>query len=737
MDEKHGEKVSRKPIEKSQIELSVVAPCYNEQDNIPLLVHKLQKLFSEKNISAEIILIDDASRDDTKKVIESIAREYQGVIGVFHKENKGIVGGWRSGLGASKGTYVCFIDSDLQNPPEEIWRLLKEIRHCDVDIVQGTRSSIGRLKDGRYYYSRFLNWLLNVMFSMNATDNKSGFVLAQKYILEDVLTHQFNYKFYHTFISVAAKYRGYKIKEVETLFQDRHSGVSFMNRFPFAVVITVLLEIIKAFVEFRFYKIPDVFSQDLAKVTDINSCQIAYRGWRRWLFEFYFLTMPLHKWLIRGRVRRFYILQKKAEILPHEKIKELQLLRLRRLVQHAFVRVPYYRELFINNGIRPEDIRTLDDLKHIPILEKQALREHLYFDLFSSTHKKSEMLKISTSGSTGEPLVTYADRFQLEMRLASTLSAMEWAGWQFGDKQARLWHQTIGMSRDQIIKEYLDALLMRRLFIPAYEIGQDNVDELMQKLAKHNPVLLDGYAESFNLLAQYAAAKHKNNFMAKSIISSAQVMPDSVRHDIEKQFDTKIFDKYGSREFSGIAYECQSHNGHHIMGHSYIVELLHNNKDASPGELGEVIITDLNNFSVPLIRYRIGDLATAVDNNIACECGRGLPRLGSIEGRSQAIIIGANGMWLPSTFFAHFFKEYNQEIRQYQLIQEASGIIILNIVRNYVYPESIAHEIIRKLKEFLGQDMQININYTDSIPLGPTGKRISVISKLPVDFQKL
>src|SRR6185295_20378238 len=120
------------------------------------------------------------------------------------------------------------------------------------------------------------------------------------------------------------------------------------------------------------------------------------------------------------------------------------------------------------------------------------------------------------------------------------------------------------------------------------------------------------------------------------------------RQIIESNFQCGVFDKYGSREFSGIAYECEAHEGHHIVAENYIVEILKDGVPAEPGELGEVVITDLNNFCMPLIRYRVGDLAVAMDNTKTCPCGRGLPRIGRIEGRTQAIIFGPNGLFMPS-----------------------------------------------------------------------------------------
>src|SRR5205085_9123193 len=149
---------------------------------------------------------------------------------------------------------------------------------------------------------------------------------------------------------------------------------------------------------------------------------------------------------------------------------------------------------------------------------------------------------------------------------------------------------------------------------------------------------------SFNLLATYLREHGRTlRHAPRGIISSAQTLPDTSRRIIEESFGCKVFDKYGAREFSGIAYECEAHQGHHVVGEGYVVEVLKDGRPAAPGEIGEVVVTDLNNYCLPFIRYRIGDLAEQLDPRQACACGRGLPRLGKIEGRVQSIIIGSKG----------------------------------------------------------------------------------------------
>jgi phenylacetate-CoA ligase len=386
-------------------------------------------------------------------------------------------------------------------------------------------------------------------------------------------------------------------------------------------------------------------------------------------------------------------------------------------------------------GIDPAAIKRLDDIALMPLLSKSDVRSGLYFELFADNHDKRKMHRISTSGSTGEPFITYGDTYQLEFRFATTLRALEWTGWRFGDRQARLWHQTIGMSPLEIVRERVDAWFMRRLFVPAYEITPEALEEFVRRIREHRPVLVDGYAESLNFLAHYAMDGGDPGFSPRAIMSSAQMLTEQSRDAIERAFDARVFDKYGSREFSGIAYECGHSRDHHVMDESYLVELLVDGRPAKPGEIGEVVITDLNNFSVPLIRYRIGDLAMAVDQSVPCACGRHLSRVGRIEGRTQAIVHGADGTWLPGTFFAHFFKDFEYAVRFFQIHQSEAGSMTLRLVKGSRFTDETLAELLAGLRSFMGDDMQIDTEFVDEIPLGVTGKRTPVVSEVALDFQ--
>jgi phenylacetate-coenzyme A ligase PaaK-like adenylate-forming protein/glycosyltransferase involved in cell wall biosynthesis len=719
------------------VELSVIAPCLNEEANLAALYERVFAAVEAAQIPAELVLVDDGSTDGTWDAIERMERESEGrVRGVRHDLNRGIAAAWRSGVREARGRYACFIDADLQNPPEQIVTLYRRLLESRADIAQGTRSSIERLRDSRLTFSRGLNLLLNLAFRTWATDSKSGFVLAPTPVLADVVAFRGSYRYFQTFITVAAKAKGYSVLEVETLFQSRYAGTSFVSTKTLRVSLGALADFPRAIAEFGLRRHPHGASIGPKTAPPVRRAH-PYRGWRKLWFEAYFATMPLHAWKIGRRTRDLYLELKQSEWASRVELDELQLRKLQRLVQHAYVHVPHYRDAMRAAGIDPGSIERLEDIGRLPLLDKADVRRGLYFDLFADNHDKKRMQRISTSGSTGEPFVTYGDQYQLEFRFATTLRALEWTGWRFGDRQARLWHQTIGMSRLEVARERVDAWFMRRLFVPAYEMAPDQLEEFVRRIREHRPVLVDGYAESFNFLAHYATEGGNPGFSPKAIMSSAQMLTESSRDAIEKAFGARVFDKYGSREFSGIAYECASSRDHHVMDESYLVELLVEGRPAEPGETGEVVITDLNNFSVPLIRYRIGDLAVAVEQSEPCACGRWLSRIGRIEGRTQAIVHCADGTWLPGTFFAHFFKDYEYAIRFFQVHQTEVGSMTLRLVKNSRFTDDALTELLDGLRSFTGQTMAIDVEFVDEIPLGVTGKRTPVVSEVALDFQQV
>lgn len=717
-------------------DLSVIAPCFNEEKNVTELTERITTVFSTHNLNAELILINDGSSDQTASMIDTLAKRFPDYVRAFHHtHNQGIEQGWKTGVTHSSGYYICLIDSDLQNQPEDIARLYDTIERGNADLVQGVRQHIGPQKDSRYFLSKTLNYLLNSLFSMTSRDNKSGFIMCPKSILSELLAHRFHYHYFQTFITVSAHKKNYRIKEIDTVFESRLLGSSFIKPIPILLICRVLKDLAKGYIEYNVLKTRETQLHNFLKTKHLQKQPHKMTVIRKLWFKAYCLLMPLHHWMIGRSAGHYFQELNQTQWLSAADINELQNRKLSSLIYHAYHHVDYYRTIMQKRGLKPSDIQSLDTLSKLPLLHKTDVKQHLYSSLLSDNHIKKHIQKITTSGSTGSPFQCFVDKYQLEMRWAATLRGMEMTGYKFGDKTLRLWHQTLGLSLGQIIKEKLDAWFTRRTFIPVFEITESNIKRMILLIKRIKPQLIDGYAEVLNLLATYFKTHPNNAIHIPYVISSAQSLEASQRRIIEKELNSTVYDKYGSREFSGIAYECNTHLGHHIVAENYIVEILKEGRPALPGEIGEIVITDLNNKCMPFIRYRIGDLAVAMDNNQPCSCGRGLPRIGTIEGRTQSIIVCNNGTYLPGTFFSHFFKDYDFMIKQYQVLQTEYEKINLTIVKAARFDETQFTQCIHQLKHYIGHKTHLTIQFVAHIPLQKTGKHHSVLSTLPIDFQ--
>jgi phenylacetate-CoA ligase len=232
-------------------DLSVIVPCYNEEANLAELVARFLAIFDLFRVHVEIVLVDDCSKDGTRAVIEALAKRHpEIVVPVFHTENRGISGGWRSGLATARAPLVAITDADLQYAPEDLPRLYQILRREGADVVQGWR--IAKTFKGWYRHALSLAFsvLLNRLFGMRLRDIKSGFLCTRREVFGAMLKTRYQYLFLQHFIVVNAVSQGYSVRQEPVLFWDRHAGESFI-RSPFRFGIRSLIDLPRAFWEFR------------------------------------------------------------------------------------------------------------------------------------------------------------------------------------------------------------------------------------------------------------------------------------------------------------------------------------------------------------------------------------------------------------------------------------------------------------------------------------------------------
>ena len=412
---------------------------------------------------------------------------------------------------------------------------------------------------------------------------------------------------------------------------------------------------------------------------------------------------------------------------PIDHLMDRQQQKLKQVLLHAENNVPYYRRIFRDYGLTAKELCTYRNFKKLPYLTKEIINENKD-SIVASSVKKRDLVANSTSGSTGENLYFFQDRKCMLARQAVVWRNQAWVNCLYADKQASLWGAPFDLKRSQSIKGKLHALLAREISLSSYELSEQSMEKYEKILNKYKPKLLVSYPSPLNTFAEFLLANKKTIPSIKSIITSAETLYEWQRSTIEKAFDCPVFDRYGCREFGNIAHECDRHEGYHINIERFFLEILNDRGEpVKDGESGEIVITDLDNYGFPFIRYKIGDIA--VPSSHSCLCGRGLPMLERIEGRTFDVIKAPNGNRIAGTFWTLTLRAY-PGIKNFQVEQISINKIILRIVTDHDYSKQAEEKIIRIVQDKCGHKMVIKIIYVDRIALTKSGKRKFVISSL-------
>jgi phenylacetate-CoA ligase len=239
-----------------QFEVSLVAPCLNEAENVSELAERFFLEAEKNNVNAEIVFIDDGSTDQTLKVIELLKLRFAGKVQVIqHITNNGIPASWLTGTEHALGRHVCLIDSDLQNPPESVFQMLGKLVNEKADLVRAVRRPVANLSAQRFIMSRTLNFCLNKSFRMSSEDNKSGFVIARKDDMLKIVTPRGQYRHFQTFVGASANFHKLKTIEIETTFYDRRAGISFMRGKTIRIIFEVFKDLSQARRQYRVERV--------------------------------------------------------------------------------------------------------------------------------------------------------------------------------------------------------------------------------------------------------------------------------------------------------------------------------------------------------------------------------------------------------------------------------------------------------------------------------------------------
>jgi phenylacetate-coenzyme A ligase PaaK-like adenylate-forming protein/N-dimethylarginine dimethylaminohydrolase len=442
------------------------------------------------------------------------------------------------------------------------------------------------------------------------------------------------------------------------------------------------------------------------------------------------VLFPLWESRVRKRpvVERWEEL-KRSQYSSLDELHALQIEGLQRLVRHAYAHVPFYRKRFEAAGLTPNDLRTPEDLSRLPILRRGDLRGD--GRARESTAPPRPTIRKQTSGTTGEPLLFGFEPDSEHWRQAIKLRGYEWAGYRPGDRALHFWGAPLPTPPPwkTRAKMALDRRLHRDVYISCAVMSEERLRDVVKAIEKIQPHVLICYAQAGAELARYINRNSLRSWRTIPVISGAERLLPRDRADLEEAFGPSVFDTYGCREVMLIASECEAHHGMHVSMENLVVEIVVTEKGiqrpAREGESGEVVFTDLHNLAMPFIRYANGDIATAGPSR-RCSCGRTLPRITSIQGRTSETLRDANGSAVSGLALSFLFHDIAGRVRQFQAVQHKDRSVTISLVPSDRLAVSTIEDI-RKNGARLLTGVDVRVNVVPELPRSAAGKHNLVV----------
>lgn len=423
-----------------------------------------------------------------------------------------------------------------------------------------------------------------------------------------------------------------------------------------------------------------------------------------------------------------------TERWSHAMLRDLQAGFLRRLMRHAYRHTAYYRALIDERGLRPDDFDSVDALSALPLLDRDTVRTS--FDARTAAAPPRPVIQKTTSGTTGQPVVVKYNAESRHWRDATRWRGYGWAGYRIGMRAMHYWGA--GPPADSWLKRHkvaLDRALKRDRFVDCTPRGEAALMAAVRELQRFQPQVLVAYAAGAAALARFVNEQRLRAWQPIPVLVGAERLWPQDREAIEQAFGP-AFETFGCREVMLVASECEAHAGMHTSMETMIVEVLVREPDgrvreAKPGETGEIAITDLHNLACPMVRYLTGDLAVVRDE-APCRCGRGLARIGPIEGRVTETLRDGHGNPVGGLVFNILFGVMTHVARKFQVIQRVDGSVVMKVVPNG--GDRLPDAARDKIQGFAAKYLPATpfaIEYVDDIPLTEAGKRKVVIVEQP------
>jgi phenylacetate-CoA ligase len=438
------------------------------------------------------------------------------------------------------------------------------------------------------------------------------------------------------------------------------------------------------------------------------------------------VVYPAYRALKRDRVLGYLEEMHRVESWDPDEIRRYQWNKMKRLLDYAAEHVPYYRDVFRTLGANPEDFKCIDDLAGFPVLRKEDIRENSEA-LISGIYPRKHLQPDSTGGSTGENLYFYIDRTSSEARRGNNIRMNEWIDIQIGDRTALLWGTAFDMERSRKLLNALRNWFSNTLLLSAYRMDAAAVRSYVARLRRFKPDLMVGYPSALAHFCQSMSEGGSDDIRPKAVLVSGETLYEWQREVIERTFDARVYNHYGCREFGALARECKMRDGLHIASERALFEMVPVVESAEGEALSELLVTDLDNFGMPFIRYAIGDMGTITWDR--CACGLGLPRLETAIGRTFDVVRAPNGNFLGGTFWTILLRK-KKGIERFQVIQDKLDEITIAIIPTDDFSDEIRQYVLDEVHEACGSDMRVRFELKPEIELTPSAKHRFVISRI-------
>ena len=435
------------------------------------------------------------------------------------------------------------------------------------------------------------------------------------------------------------------------------------------------------------------------------------------------LLFPLHERLKGHTTVSVHNQMEQRQWQTPEQLQQYQVQRLRTFLADIGANVPYFRDMFAERRFNPEAVTELADLRALPLMGKPEIRAHTER---LKARDAAALQRFNTGGSSGEPLIFYLGKERVSHDVAAKRRATRWWGVDIGDPEIVIWGSPIELGAQDRVRLIRDKLFRTQL-LSAFEMSPENLDRFVAAIRRGRPKMLFGYPSSLAFIAQHAIDRGValDGLGIKVAFVTSERLYDHQRALIEKVFGCPVANGYGGRDAGFIAHECPAGNMH-ITADDIVVETIRpDGSPTAPGEAGEIVTTHMATRDFPFVRYRTGDIGAV--SHERCDCGRVLPLLTDLQGRTTDFLVARDGTVMHGLALIYVLRDL-KGVSEFKIIQESLDLVRVQLVPDESWGDAVQAQIIAGFRERLGQEVDVDVQLCDAIAAEKSGKRRYVVS---------